>query len=267
MEQNILPLIAAFLYVISGFLTSNRLLGEQSTKLSKNLPLIIGFVALFFHSIIIYQSTILMEGFNLGVFNAFSLVSFSIVAILLFSALSKPVENLGIILLPLAAITIILQLRYPGILLLDSNARWGLKIHVLISIIAYSLLTLASVQSILLAIIDKQLHDRKPGRFVRAMPTLETMQALLFEMISVGFILLTAALLSGFFYLENMFAQHLVHKTVLSIVSWVVFATLLWGRFKFGWRGRVAIHWTLWGFASLMLAYFGSKIVLEILLK
>ena len=75
MEQNILPLIAAFLYVISGFLTSNRLLGEQSTKLSKNLPLIIGFVALFFHSIIIYQSTILMEGFNLGVFNAFSLVS------------------------------------------------------------------------------------------------------------------------------------------------------------------------------------------------
>ena len=99
------------------------------------------------------------------------------------------------------------------------------------------------------------------------MPPLQTMETLLFEMIGVGFALLTAALFSGFYYLEDMFMQHVVHKTVLSILSWIFFAVLLWGRVKFGWRGRKAIRWTLGGFVMLMLAYFGSKVVLEILLK
>jgi len=267
MENNILPLITALLYLVSGFATGYRLFNNSEEKIPRILPLVIGFVALLLHGIVLYQGTILTEGYNLGIFNAFSLVAFSIAAILLLSTLTKPVENLGIILLPIAALTLILQLRFPGLHLLDTDAKWGLKLHVLVSLIAYSLLTLASVQAILLAMLDKRLHERKTGTFVRAMPPLQTMEKLLFEMIAVGFVLLTVGLISGFIYLDNMFAQHLVHKTVLSIVSWVVFAILLWGRFKFGWRGRVAIRWTLGGFAALMLAYFGSKAVLEILLK
>lgn len=267
MENNFLPLVAAVFYLASGFTTGYRLFENKPGKLPRVLPLGLGFFALLLHGAILYQGTILTEGYNLGIFNAFSLVAFTIAAILLISSLSKPVENLGIILLPAAAFTLILQVRFPGLHLLNANASWGLKIHVLISLIAYSLLTLASVQAILLAILDKRLHDRKPGTFVRAMPPLQTMETLLFEMIAVGFVLLSAALISGFAYLENMFAQHLVHKTALSILSWVVFAILLWGRFKFGWRGRIAIRWTLGGFAALMLAYFGSKAVLEIVLK
>jgi ABC-type uncharacterized transport system permease subunit len=85
-------------------------------------------------------------------------------------------------------------------------------------------------------------------------------------MIGVGFILLSLALVSGALFVQDLFAQHLVHKTVLSIVAWVVFAILLWGRQRFGWRGRTAIRWTLSGFFSLMLAYFGSKWVLEVVL-
>jgi ABC-type uncharacterized transport system permease subunit len=92
------------------------------------------------------------------------------------------------------------------------------------------------------------------------------MEALLFELIAVGFFLLSLALVSGFAFLEDMFAQHLVHKTLLSVVSWLVFAGLLWGRFRFGWRGRTAIRGTLTGFVLLMLAYFGSKLVLELIL-
>jgi len=88
----------------------------------------------------------------------------------------------------------------------------------------------------------------------------------LFEVIIVGFISLTVSLGSGLLFLENMFAQHLVHKTILSIFAWFVFLTLLIGHWKLGWRGRTAIRWTLSGFISLMLAYFGSKFVLEILL-
>ena len=92
------------------------------------------------------------------------------------------------------------------------------------------------------------------------------MESLLFEMIAAGFILLTLALISGFAFLQNMFAQHLVHKTVLSTLAWLVFGGLLLGRFRYGWRGRTAIIWTLSGFVILILAYFGSKAVLELML-
>jgi ABC-type uncharacterized transport system permease subunit len=132
--------------------------------------------------------------------------------------------------------------------------------------LAYSLLTLASVQAVLLAIQDHQLRNRHPGGFVRALPPLQTMEVLLFEMIALGFALLTVALISGFIFLENMFSQHLVHKTILSLAAWVVFGTLLWGRFRYGWRGQKALIWTLVGFVVLMLAYFGSKFVLELVL-
>ena len=73
-------------------------------------------------------------------------------------------------------------------------------------------------------------------------------------------------LITGFFFLEDIFAQHLVHKTVLSIVAWLILGTLLFGRLKFGWRGKTAIRWTLASFVFLMLAFFGSKLVLEFIL-
>ncbi|MDQ3797635.1 MAG: cytochrome c biogenesis protein CcsA [Pseudomonadota bacterium] len=88
----------------------------------------------------------------------------------------------------------------------------------------------------------------------------------MFQFIAVGFVLLSLALLTGFAFLHDIFAQHLVHKTVLSIAAWIVFAILLWGRWRFGWRGRTAIRWTLGGVFVLMLAYFGSKLVLELVL-
>jgi ABC-type uncharacterized transport system permease subunit len=93
------------------------------------------------------------------------------------------------------------------------------------------------------------------------------MESLLFQMIATGYALLTLALVTGILFLEDIFAQHLVHKTVLSIIAWLVFGILLWGRWRFGWRGRVAIRWTIGGFIFLMLAYFGSKFVLELVLN
>jgi ABC-type uncharacterized transport system permease subunit len=117
-----------------------------------------------------------------------------------------------------------------------------------------------------LAVQDNHLRQRQPGGFVRGLPPLQTMESLLFEMIAAGFVLLTFALLSGFAFLQNMFAQHLVHKTVLSTIAWLVFGGLLLGRYRYGWRGRTAITWTLSGFVLLILAYFGSKAVLQLVL-
>jgi ABC-type uncharacterized transport system permease subunit len=215
----------------------------------------------------LYQNVITNAGINLGFFSAVSLSAWTILTLLLISCLSKPVDNLGIVLFPVSALMVWLESHYPSTRFLSESASWGLRFHVLVSMLAYSLLALASVQAVLLAIQDHHLHNRHPGGFVRALPPLQTMESLLFEMIGAGFVLLTVSLFSGFLFLEDMFAQHMVHKTVLSVVGWFVFGTLLLGRFRSGWRGRTAIIWTLSGFVVLMLAYFGSKAVLELILQ
>jgi len=99
------------------------------------------------------------------------------------------------------------------------------------------------------------------------MPPLQTMETLLFEMIWAGQILLTLSLITGFTFIHNMTAQHLSHKVIFSVMAWIIYAVLLWGRHTLGWRGAAAIRFTLGGFAALMLAYFGSKLVLEVILQ
>jgi ABC-type uncharacterized transport system permease subunit len=268
MNATLFALPAAVLYFIGGLSAGLRLFGSRDAwRPPRSLGIGIGFVALAFHAAMIYQDLLTTGGLNMSFFSAVSLAAWTVAGLLLISALSKPVDNLAILALPLAAITVLLDLRFPGSRLLGDDASWQLRLHVLTSILAYSLLTLASAQAILLAVQDNHLRHHQPGGFIRALPPLQTMESLLFEMIGVGFALLSVSLISGFLYLEDMFAQHVAHKTVLSIVAWIAFATLLWGRFRFGWRGRKAIRWTLVGFAVLMLAYFGSKAVLELVLQ
>jgi ABC-type uncharacterized transport system permease subunit len=228
--------------------------------------MILGLLGLFLHGYILYAGIFTPEGMNLGFFNALSLVCWLIVLLLLVASLGKPVESLGIAIFPFAAIAILLEISFPSKHIMASTGPWQLQIHILISIMAYSMFTLAMAQALLLAVQDRHLHNRKPGGFVRMLPPLQTMESLLFQMIGIGFVLLSIGLISGFFFLEDIFAKHLAHKTVLSIIAWVIFAILLWGRFRFGWRGRKAIRWTLGGFVTLMLAYFGSKLVLELVL-
>jgi len=227
----------------------------------------LGFGAVALHAVVLYPELVTTHGLNLGFFNAAALVSLLTVLLLLVTAISQPVENLGIPLLPLAAVTLALLLKYPGSHLMLNEGNWRLDLHILFSILAYSVLALGALQALLLAIQDKHLHDRHPGGFIRALPPLAVMERLLFQMIATGFTLLSAALLTGIFFLHDIFAQHLVHKTVLSICAWVVFGILLWGRWRYGWRGRTALRWTWSGFGFLVLAYFGTKIVLELILK
>ncbi len=268
MNMMLIAIPAAVLYFAGGLSTGLRLFGTgDNWRPARSLGIGLGFGALLLHAIMLYAELFTVRGLNLSFFNAVSLAAWTVAGLLLVSALSKPVENLAILALPVAAITVLLDLRFPGDHLLSEGAGWALRVHVLTSMLAYSLLTLASVQALLLAIQDNHLRRHHPGGFIRALPPLQTMESLLFEMISLGFLLLSVALATGFAYLEDMFAQHLVHKTVLSIVAWIAFAILLWGRYRFGWRGRTAIRWTLIGFAVLMLAYFGSKAVIELILK
>jgi ABC-type uncharacterized transport system permease subunit len=256
-----------FLYLWVSFRLGVRLFGNRTEAIDKKLPIVVGMGAVTFHGLVINATLVTPEGFNFSFFNAVSLLSWLISLLILLAAVFKPVENLGIALFPIAAISVALSLIFPAGALHLNDAKVGLDIHILISILAFSFLNIAAIQAILLALQNRQLRQRHPGGFIRALPPLQTMEQLLFQMIGLGFILQTLSLASGFVFLEDMFAQHMVHKTVLAITAWAVFAILLWGRWRFGWRGRTAIRWTLGGFISLLLAYFGSKMVLELVLS
>jgi len=266
MTPTLLNLIAIVLYILAGTLLSFRLSRATADhQPRKDYILAIGLLAVACHLAALYPRPTGSGELNLGFFNVVSLLSAILALLLLVTACLRPVENLGIVILPLAAIAQLLDLTFPSNHLL-SPAEEGLKAHIILSITAYSLLSLAALQAILIAIQNRQLHNKRPGGFIRALPPLQTMETLLFQMIAIGFILQTLSLVSGFLYVDNLFAQHLVHKTVLSLIAWCIFAALLWGRWRHGWRGRIAIRWTMWGFVSLLLAYLGSKLVLELIL-
>ena len=268
MNTAVFALPAAIFYFAGGLSAGLRLFGSRDGRRPpRMLGILFGLMGAILHAMVLYQGMVVTGGLNLGFFHAFSLAAWTVVLLLLLSSLRKPVENLGIVLLPIAALTLLLALRYPAVHLLPAGAAMGLKMHVILSLLAYSVLAMACVQAILLAVQDRHLRHHHPGGFVRMLPPLQTMESLLFEMIAAGYLLLSAALVSGFLFLQDMFAQQLVHKTVLSMVAWVAFGTLLWGRFRFGWRGRTAIRWTISGFVFLLLAYFGSKAVLELILN
>jgi len=234
--------------------------------MSKQMILIPGFLGLGAHMYILSMSMVSPIGINIGFFTALSLVSAFVALFTLVSALRHPIEILGIIVLPAAALMMAADLATTTIHLLPPGSSGGLIFHVVMSIIAYSILGLAALHAIVLSVQNNFLHKHQPGGLIRLLPPLKTMESLLFDAIILGFICLSLSLISGMVYLENMFAQHLAHKTVLSILAWLVFAILLIGRWLVGWRGRTAIRWTLGGFISLMLAYFGSKFVLEVIL-
>ncbi len=206
------------------------------------------------------------EQLNLGFFNAMSLIGWLVCIQILISSLYRPLQSLGIIMFPLCGIAFVLATYLPSNQAFTVSSQF-ISSHIMISVIAYSLIMLSAIQALALAFQDHAIRSHHPGGFIRFLPPLHDMETLLFQMLGFGFIFLTTALLSGVFFVEDLFAQQLVHKTVLSIIGWVILATLLYGRYKFGWRGKMAIRWTITSFVFIMLAYFGSKLVLEFIVQ
>ena len=200
---------------------------------------------------------------HLPLFTALAVTAIGVVLLQLVLCLRQPADYLGLAVYPLAAVALLAS-QASG----QGHAIQGhaIQIHVLLSVLAYAVLSLAAAQAGLVSIQRHYLSRHRPGGFMHALPPLETTERLLFALLTAGFGLLTLSLASGFFYLEDMFAQHLVHKTVLSCLAWAIFGVLLFGRWRFGWRGRRAVQLALSGFGVLILGYFGSKLVLELVL-
>ena len=266
MHTVVIGIIAILLYLTASVLLAVKLRNRDTSSAGKWRGLALAIVATLLHGWLLAQQLFMEQGLNLGVFNAISLLTWLISVFLIASATARPTENLGIIAFPGTALAIALE-GVTSTEHITTVTNTPLEIHILVSVAAYSLLSIAAVQAVLLTIQDRHLRNKRPGGFIRALPPLQSMETLLFQIIAIGFALQSLSLVTGFIFLENMMAQHLAHKTVLSIIAWTVFAVLLWGRWKFGWRGRTAIRWTLSGFAVLAMSYIGSKMVLEVILQ
>lgn len=263
MATLILNSLAIAIYLVAAAYLALRL--KQGREPGRRWLLIAVALALVIHGAGVHQLIALPNALELGFFRVSSLLFWVINLVVLLSCARKPLHNLFILLLPLSALGVLASLVGSGAghpITLD----YALASHVLLSILAYSLLTIATLQAVLLAWQNHQLKHHHPSGRVRLLPPLQTMEALLFEVLWAGHILLTLSIVSGMMFLDDLFAQHLAHKTVFSIAAWVIYSVLLWGRHQLGWRGYTAIRWTLAGFALLMLAYFGSKLVLELIL-
>lgn len=264
MILNLLAAIAIFAYLSSAVMILKPLtLKNSNWGKSKRIALTCAWGASILHGLHIALITSQNTTFNFSFFSMASLVSLIVALILLLATLRKPVENLGIFLFPLTALMLTLDLCLPDKQHSLDTHNWQMNTHILSSIIAFSLLNIAAVQAILLAIQNQQLKSHPPKRYIRSLPPLQYMESLLFQMIGAGLFFLSISLASGFIFMEDIFAQHLAHKTFFSIAAWLIFSGLLFGRRCYGWRGRAAIVWTLVGFLFLLLAYFVTKLILE----
>ena len=179
----------------------------------------------------------------------------------------KNLFDASLVALPLAVLILLGEslLNAPTIGITQGSP--GITAHIITSVVSFGILSIAGVYAMFVALIDFMLRHHRYNKLVQTLPALDTLEELLFHLIKAGFAILTISLLTGMVFINDLFGQHLAHKTLLSIFAWLVFAVLLWGRWKRGWRGRVAVRMTLVGIALLLLSYFGSKMILEVLLE
>lgn len=253
-------IIASFFYFYASLLVWQRIRNDQilfqRNRLIRITLVAIGFHFFSFASILFQPQQI---AFSLGI--ALSFISWSAVLMLLISNLTKNTEMLGTFIFPLATLTTLVPITDTTYTLLP----YALGSHILLSVLAYSLLGLATGQAVLYATQEHRFRKKQLSNLLKAMPPLQVMEKVLIEFTVLGFVLLTLALFSGAYFVENLFAQHLVHKTFFALLAWLTYGVFLYGHFKLGWRGQKAAHYSIGAFSFLLLSYIGTQIIMTYL--
>lgn len=259
-----LALIAAVFYLAAAMLQARAVFQDRAEAATSGAALALLAVALHgADHVRVYADIGAVE---LHFFSALSLVALGVALITAVLSFARPVGALGVVLYPIAAVFALLYAAMRGRVADATALGWQIQLHAGLALLAYATLSVAALLAIMLWMQERALRRRHLAPVLRAFPPLTLLEALMFRLIAAGFALLTLALLSGAVFVENLFAQHLVHKTVLSLLAWSVFGALLIGRLRYGWRGRRAVRLTLSAMLLLALAFFGSKFVLEMVL-
>lgn len=226
-------------------------------------------MALLAHGAVLHKELFPGEGMHFGFGTALSLMVWLAVLFYWIENFFSRLEGLQTFVMPAAAFCAFLPGLFPPPHLLDKAGSPAFRAHFIVAMLAYSLFTLAALHALLMSIAEKRLHNARLSSVFASLPPLLTMEHLLFRLIRIAFVLLTLTLVSGVVFSEDLFGRafQFDHKTVFALISWVLFGALLLGRRLWGWRGKLAQRWTLAGFAALMLAYVGSRFVVEVLLQ
>jgi ABC-type uncharacterized transport system permease subunit len=224
--------------------------------------------ALLLHAWIATHDVVKPEGVDLSLDNALSVVAGLVAAVAWASGLLRTLPSIGTVVLPVACAAALLPAFASNPHPFAYADAPLAALHVGVALIAYALFLVAAVQALVLMALEKRLHRRLPAMGADRAPPLLTLERFLFRLVATGFVLLTITIVSGSVFSDEVFGKPFTftHKSVFSVLSWLVFGALLWGRWRYGWRGRVALRWILAGTVLLFLAYIGSKFVLEVLL-
>lgn len=259
MSINSISLLTSIVYMLIASFQGLHL--SSKLTFSKVNLLSVGFLAVLLHSVLLYQWIDTPYGQNLCLSHLFSLVCWLISLTTLISALFKPFENLTIFILPVTALSILLVLAFPGQNFLLTRHHPTVLIHILISIVAFGMLGMAALQATLLHIQHHLIRNKSANGIVRLLPPLETMETLLFQIIGLGFLFLSASLTSAFLLSDEQLVGPRTEKVFLSLLTWGLFAALLYNRYQSGLRGPKAVRWTLTGVSLLIVAYLGGKLI------
>lgn len=241
------------------------MLGSVSKPSSDGAAWSLAGVAILAHSYAIVHMMRTVGPFSIGLLEAVSMLAWTIALLACLIAIERQNRAIAAILLAIAAFGATFT-GYGHSYAEESAPGWELSAHILLSMSAAALLLAAAVTALILVFMDRRLRARRLADLPAVLPPLDALEKVMFRLIGAGFAVLTLALLTGFIFVTNIWTQHLAHKTILACTAWVIFAVLLVGRMRYGWRGRSAVTGTLSGFGFLILSYFGSKFVLEYLL-
>lgn len=224
-------------------------------------------LAAILHAILLYPNIVTRYGFNFNIFNTISLTALFFLLFFMIFSLYRPILSLGLLAIPVAVIGLSLghfgRSAYAPLSDISSLLEW----HIVLSFAAYCVLLMGCVQAIILKLQIKELKHQTIHRFwVSKLPPLQSMQSLLFDMILVGFVLLSMALCLGFLATYDVLAQHIAHKLVFSVLSWLVFGWLIVGHYCYGWRSNKATNMVMGGFLLLAVGFVGTKAVLELII-
>lgn len=264
--QTYLFLISALLYVGCAFLPVRHARAVALVTL----------LAWLIHGASLWLDFFLPSALRVGFAMMLSAALWVSVAVFWLENRASTLEGMRILVLPCAALSALLPWFFPGSLVTLAGKTQLYGWHIAVSVLASSTLTVAAFHAILMALQESHLHARgageQSGRWLSGaidrLPALLTMEKLLFRMVRIGFVLLSLTVLSGLVFSEQFLGKAVQwdHKTAFALVSWAVFGAMLLGRRFRGWRGRTALGWMLAGCLTLLLAYVGSRFVLEVIL-
>lgn len=270
MPDSLFAIIAIALYGVATaialiYLRSIKHSDDDNAGFKIKASFMVACIAVSFHVAHALNISFIAQSLNFSLSSMMVLMSGLLMVMFLLGGLIMPIRRLGILVYPLTIISLVFSLLWGDQIVMLENRSVAFNAHIIVSLLAYSLLAIAAIQALLYVYQERQIKSRTNPAMLMALPPLQTMELLLFRLVGFGFAILTLTLVSGAIFSQEIFGHPFVfiHHTILPLVGWLVFAILLFKRVKHGLRGSQAVIWTISGFLLIQLGYFGTKIVSE----